>query len=501
MAFPTLNVTPGTGQTINTTPNAGQATMANSLPVAIASDQSPLSVTGAFWQATQPVSQSGTWNVAVSNASLAITAAALPLPTGAATDSNLTTIAGAAGTAAPSLATSASGLIGWLRKIVDTLLSTLTVSVSNFPATQAVSGTFWQATQPVSGTFWQATQPVSASSLPLPAGAATSAKQPALGTAGTPSTDVLSVQGAASMTALKVDGSGVTQPVSAASLPLPAGASTAAKQPALGTAGAASADVLTVQGVASMTALKVDGSAVTQPVSGTFFQAIQPVSGTVTANAGTNLNTSALALDATFTGGTARTKITDGTNNAAVKAASTAAAAADPSLVVAVSPNSLVAKGTQGTNALPTQDLKDSGRTAVVLNASGIATIVSSTLVTIQKYVAGTVTTGVTEYIVTTGKTLRVQKVVITFRPTTPSTTATFVSCTWSLRRNTTTLAAASSLVGTATAMVSTANPSVAVEMTIPDGLEFAAGDHIGFTQASSATTGTFDLTLVGYEY
>jgi hypothetical protein len=37
------------------------------------------------------------------------------------------------------------------------------------------------------------------------------------------------------------------------------------------------------------------------PVSGTFFQATQPVSGTVTANAGTDLNTSALALEATAT--------------------------------------------------------------------------------------------------------------------------------------------------------------------------------------------------------
>lgn len=67
---------------------------------------------------------------------------------------------------------------------------------------------------------------------------------------------------------------------------LPTGAATAAKQPALGTAGTASADVITVQGIASMTALKVDGSAVTQPVSGS-----------VTANAGTNLNTSLLALE------------------------------------------------------------------------------------------------------------------------------------------------------------------------------------------------------------
>ena len=38
-----------------------------------------------------------------------------------------------------------------------------------------------------------------------------------------------------------------------------------------------------------------------------------------------------------------RTKVTDGTNNAAVKAASTAAVAADSALVVAVSPNNSVA--------------------------------------------------------------------------------------------------------------------------------------------------------------
>jgi hypothetical protein len=217
------------------------------------------------WPATQPVSIATNTpdvtdrsarllgHVTVDNSSLAVTAASLPLPSGAATDSNLNTIQGSAGTSPPALAASASGLLGWLRKIVDVLSGSI-----------AVTGTFWQA----------------------------------------------------------------TQPISAASLPLPSGAATAAKQPALGTAGAASADVLSVQGVASMIALKVDGSAVTQPVSGT-----------VTANAGTNLNTSALALDATLTGNNARMRITDGTNLAAVKAASTAPAAADPALVVALSPN------------------------------------------------------------------------------------------------------------------------------------------------------------------
>jgi hypothetical protein len=239
--------------------------------------------------------------------------------TGAATDSNLTAIGGAAGASPPALASGASGLVGWLRKINDTLAgagggpaSTVNISqttpgttngvvVNN--ASLAVTGTFWQATQPVSGTFWQTTQPISAASLPLPSGAATAAKQPALGTAGSASADVLTVQGVGSMTALKVDGSGVTQPVS--------GTFWQATQPVSGTFWQA-----------------------TQPVSGTFWQATQPVSGTVTANAGTNLNTSALALDATLTGGTQQSKITDGTNVATVKAASTLPAATDKALVV-----------------------------------------------------------------------------------------------------------------------------------------------------------------------
>lgn len=152
------------------------------------------------------------------------------------------------------------------------------LKVDNSGNTQPVSGTFWQATQPVSGTFWQATQPVSIAS---------------------------------------------TVAVSAASLPLPSGAATAAKQPALGTAGTASADVLSIQGIAGMTAVKVDGSASTQPVSGTVsvsnFPGTQPVSGTVTANIGTS---GSLALDATLTGGSQKTKLVDsaGTNVATISA-------------------------------------------------------------------------------------------------------------------------------------------------------------------------------------
>jgi hypothetical protein len=97
----------------------GRLQSANAIPVVLPSDT-------AFWQATQPVS-----------------AAALPLPAGAAqdgTDINAPTAMPAGGV----------GIRGWLSAVWTKLNGTI-----------GVTGTFWQATQPVSGTFWQATQPVS----------------------------------------------------------------------------------------------------------------------------------------------------------------------------------------------------------------------------------------------------------------------------------------------------------------------------------------------------
>lgn len=79
-----------------------------------------------------------------------VSAASLPLPSGAATSAAQTT-----GN------TSLSSIDGKLPALVSNRVP--------------VDGS--GVTQPVSGTFWQATQPVSAASLPLPSGAATSANQ------------------------------------------------------------------------------------------------------------------------------------------------------------------------------------------------------------------------------------------------------------------------------------------------------------------------------------
>jgi hypothetical protein len=115
-----------------------------------------------------PAGANAIGSVSVSNlpATQAVSAAALPLPAGAAQDATLTS--GAAKvqvTALPALP-AGSAAIG-------------SVNVSNLPATQAVSGSVsvanFPATQAVSVGNFPATQPVSAAALPLPSGAATDA--------------------------------------------------------------------------------------------------------------------------------------------------------------------------------------------------------------------------------------------------------------------------------------------------------------------------------------
>jgi hypothetical protein len=104
-------------------------------------------------------------------------------------------------------------------------------------------------------------------------------------------------------------------------------------------------------------ALRVDGSGSTQPVSGT-----------VTSNQGT----AGTAAQGWFS------KITDGTNTAAVKAASTAAVATDPALVVAISPNNPITTTTNkaATSAVTSVAGATSNTVVLASNANRIAATV-----------------------------------------------------------------------------------------------------------------------------
>src|SRR6266700_5595940 len=126
-------------------------------------------------------------------------------------------------------------------------------------------------------------------------------------------------------------------------------------------------------------------------VTGTFFQATQPVSGTVTANQGT-ANTLANKWPVQVTDGTnamptgdviARAlfhEITDGTNGpVAVKAANIASVAADPALVVAISPNNPIsiaftdpAEGVVGTATQPASAIQVGGSDGMTFRVPAI---------------------------------------------------------------------------------------------------------------------------------
>jgi hypothetical protein len=198
---------------------------------------SSMAVTGTFYPSTQPVS-----------------AASLPLPTGAATAASqpslnadggalahitnfpstqtitgvVTTNDGGAAITGATMPTGGSGLAGWLSAIWTKLSGTLAVSWTGSP-----NVTVANSSMAVTGTFYPATQPVSAASLPLPTGAATAANQPALNADGGALAHITNfpasqaVSGAVSITNLPstqaVSWSGQTVGVS--SLPsLPAGA-------------------------------------------------------------------------------------------------------------------------------------------------------------------------------------------------------------------------------------------------------------------------------------
>jgi hypothetical protein len=226
------------------------------------------------------------------------------------------------------------------------------VAVTNFPASQAVTGPLTDAqlrasnfgvnatltaeTTKVIGTVNQGTSPwvVSAASLPLPSGAATETTLSALNTkinteitadydtgAGTQTMKLVGIalpasggavaggtatnpvqislaNTAANSTAVKVDGSAVTQPVSNAGTFATQATLAAETTKVIGTVNVAAAQTIAVTNAGTF-ATQSTLAAETTKVIGTVNQGTSPwvTSGTVTANAGTNLNTSALALE------------------------------------------------------------------------------------------------------------------------------------------------------------------------------------------------------------
>lgn len=312
------------------TPVLGQALATSSVPVVL---------TAAQLSTLTPLS------------TVAVTAASLPLPAGAATETTLAALnaknpalgQALAAASVPVVLTAAqittltppAAITGFaldtsvnsLLKPASTLAAVTTLgSITNaLPTGANVIGGITNTSFGISGTLpafastptvnigTAPTIAITAASLPLPTGASTAAKQPALGTAGTASTDVITVQGIAGGVAQAISGTVTanagtgTMAVSVATLPLPTGSSTAAlqttgntslsnidtKTPALGQALATGSIpiVLTAVQLSTLTPLSSVG------ISGT----LPAFTVTPTFNIGT---TNGLALDATLTNGT-----------------------------------------------------------------------------------------------------------------------------------------------------------------------------------------------------
>ena len=189
------------------------------------------------------------------------------------------------------------------------------------------------------------------------------------GTAGTPAGGVLTVQGITSGTALNIVGTGTAGVPGTAVLtvqgigsgtPIAISGSVTATNPSVGTTGAAIAASATYVGLLNgVNLIGWLGDAAGRGIVAGGGTAGTPAGGVLTVQgvaSGTNLNVAqatAASLNATVVQGTAAaiagawpSKLTDGTNGpVAVKPASTAAAATDPALVVALSPTSLARIG------------------------------------------------------------------------------------------------------------------------------------------------------------
>lgn len=163
------------------------------------------------------------------------------------------------------------------------------------------------------------------------------------------------------------------------------------------------------------------------------------------------------------------------------------------------------AKNIQPLNPIGTQDLKDAGRSYVVFSADGVTPAIAETVITFTKTIADTQTTGQTSYVITSGKTLRVQAICAS---ATMGAAANRVRVALRLNTGGACIAGSNILLpvvelapnyGTATA----AEGGASACLPIPDGLEIAGNGTkaICLSEAATAASGTLTVNLVGFEY
>lgn len=299
--------------------------------------------------------------------------------------------------------------------------------------------------------------------------------------------------------ALKVDSSGTTQPVSG---PL-TDTQLRASPPSVGITAAKG---ITISGAptsedtsANIQSLHVRVTNASIPVTGTFWQTTQPVS---SANIFSNGASAISAVTGSLTYGQITTAPSGYSNNTVGPISIDTAGNLRVSATQAA-----ITKGTQGTQGVTTQDLKDAGRTAfhyyTVIPVAGSAA--EALLSLTGDYNNALITATTTPAVVPAGKTRRITKFSATY-----IASATSAYAIVRLRANPAAIVTASSnpinTIAVGSAAPTTANAAATVDGILEEGFEVPAGYGIGITMitfsGTTATAGGFVYASVsGYDY
>ena len=160
-------------------------------------------------------------------------------------------------------------------------------------------------------------------------------------------------------------------------------------------------------------------------------------------------------------------------------------------------------KATQGATGYSVQDLKDAGR--VIVNAAtaiaGVTCVTAEALLALNISRDGAATASATSHPVTAGKRWRITGMIVSAR----STGATVLSARVALRMNpagaataTSPVIAIASMTQQAAALAEAGDTRV---LTFPDGIEISGTMQVGLSQVCSAITGVVYASLIGYEY
>lgn len=160
----------------------------------------------------------------------------------------------------------------------------------------------------------------------------------------------------------------------------------------------------------------------------------------------------------------------------------------------------VTAKGNQpAVGGLGVQNLKDSGRVLCTWIASALAGVTTEALISLTPYKDLVAGSAATTFAVTSGKRLRIQAIIVTWR----NNTAVAGGVTVRFRMLAGTVLVTSPVHASlnATTALATIGSGGSAIVGFPDGFELSGAMQFGLTQLAVGAVIGFDVQVIGYEY